>query len=350
MTEEAGRDIGGKLGRVIEVDKRSWQADQAKFMRVRVDLPIEKPLRRGRFVTNMDGERCWVSFKYERLPTFCFTCGKIGHDDKHCGIEIEKQPLERQYGEWMRAGGASKGTTEGSKGAGSSSNQQRSGDVSGEMAQSMVGKMVVSSQDDKGKSCSRGGQNSLEEREKFEKGRHDVKSDVCAASYQSRWDNKEAEKHEFSKGLGPGSPLKPNKEVTRGELVKEVVNTNENSFPLMGRSLKPNNEGQEAIISSQSKLNKDKEECGAVFIGPSKKKKGPGKVNIKKSAREIGKAQSSSMNTQVISVGNKRREDTEELAASEGRLSKKSYDGQGKKATFFCDEMAVAARQHRREQ
>ena len=47
MTKEAGRDIGGKIGRVIEVDKRSWQADQAKFMRVRVDLPIKKPLRRG---------------------------------------------------------------------------------------------------------------------------------------------------------------------------------------------------------------------------------------------------------------------------------------------------------------
>ena len=144
--------------------------------------------------------------------------------------------------------------------------------------------------------------------------------------------------------MGPGSPLKPTKEVTRGELVKELFNTNENFLPLMGRSLKPNNEGQEAIISPQSKLNKDKEECGAVFIGPSKKKKGPGKVNIKKSAREIGKAQSTGMNTQVISVGNKRREDTEELAASEGRLSKKSYDGEGKEANFFCDETAVAAR------
>ena len=58
MTEEAGRDIRSKLGRVIEVDKRSWQADQAKFMRVRIDLPIEKPLRRGGYVTNMDGDRC----------------------------------------------------------------------------------------------------------------------------------------------------------------------------------------------------------------------------------------------------------------------------------------------------
>ena len=32
MIEEAGCDIGGKIGRVIEVDKWSWQADKAKFM------------------------------------------------------------------------------------------------------------------------------------------------------------------------------------------------------------------------------------------------------------------------------------------------------------------------------
>ena len=53
MTKEVGRDIGGKIGRVIEVDKWSWQAERAKFMRVRVDLTIEKPLRRG-----------WIYYKY----------------------------------------------------------------------------------------------------------------------------------------------------------------------------------------------------------------------------------------------------------------------------------------------
>ena len=58
MTEEAGRDIGSKIGRIIEVDKRSWQADQANFMRVRINLPMEKPLRRCRYVTNMDRDRC----------------------------------------------------------------------------------------------------------------------------------------------------------------------------------------------------------------------------------------------------------------------------------------------------
>ena len=52
MTDEVGKEIGNKLGHFIEVDKRSWQEDQAKFMRVRVDIPIEKPLRREGHVVN----------------------------------------------------------------------------------------------------------------------------------------------------------------------------------------------------------------------------------------------------------------------------------------------------------
>ena len=38
MTEDIGRDIGGKIGRVLEVHKRAIQADQAKFLRIRVEV------------------------------------------------------------------------------------------------------------------------------------------------------------------------------------------------------------------------------------------------------------------------------------------------------------------------
>ena len=84
ISEDVGRDVGNSLGRFLEMDKRACQSDQALFMRIRVELPIEKPLRRGGNVVSLDGEKFWVSFKYERLPTFCFLCGKLGHDDKHC--------------------------------------------------------------------------------------------------------------------------------------------------------------------------------------------------------------------------------------------------------------------------
>ena len=47
MTIAIGKGIGSKIGRVLEVDKRAMQVGLAKFLRIRVEVPIDKPLRRG---------------------------------------------------------------------------------------------------------------------------------------------------------------------------------------------------------------------------------------------------------------------------------------------------------------
>lgn len=47
-------------------------------------------------------------------------------------------------------------------------------------------------------------------------------------------------------------------------------------------------------------------------------------MNIKRSAREVGKAQGAGMNTQEILVGTKRRENIEVLAANEGGSKRKA--------------------------
>ena len=99
MSQEVGEEIGSKLGRFIEVDRRLWQSDQAKFMRVRVNLEIDKPLRRGAYITSSDGERLWLTFKYERLLTVCFICGKLEHDNKHCPMSNDWQSACHQYGD-----------------------------------------------------------------------------------------------------------------------------------------------------------------------------------------------------------------------------------------------------------
>ena len=57
MFEEVGRDLGNRLGKYIETDKWSWLSEQAKFMRVRVDLPINRPLQRGGNIVNPDDEK-----------------------------------------------------------------------------------------------------------------------------------------------------------------------------------------------------------------------------------------------------------------------------------------------------
>ncbi|GER26493.1 gag-pol polyprotein, partial [Striga asiatica] len=47
-----------------------------------------------------------IEFKYENLLTFCFYCGKIGHNERQC--ESKREDLHRnvlrtwQFGEWLR--------------------------------------------------------------------------------------------------------------------------------------------------------------------------------------------------------------------------------------------------------
>ena len=73
-------------------------------MRIRVEIPIDKPLRRGGNIINAEGVRCWLTFRYKRLSTFCYICGLIAHDDKHCCMSQQEGLKERQYREWLRVG------------------------------------------------------------------------------------------------------------------------------------------------------------------------------------------------------------------------------------------------------
>lgn len=190
-----------------------------------------------------------------------------------------------------------------------------------------------------------GGKVNLEGREIFEKQRHDERSGMCAASYQSGWDNFGSEKQDLSKGKGPCSTQKE----TESCLVKELFRTNEEGSAIVSQAVKPNKNEQEAISPLKPKPNKEHYKCGDVQGSPSKGRCGTGKANLKKVAREIGKTQGAYTKTQEIAVGTKRYENTEVLAESEGRLQKKNCNGEGKENVFFCEETAVAARQHCRE-
>ena len=108
MSQDVGEEIGSKFGKFIEVDRCSWQSCQAKFMRVRVELEIDKPLRRGAYIASSEDERLWLMFKYEMLPTVCFICGKLGHDKKHFPTAGNWQTACHQYGDWLRAGWTAK--------------------------------------------------------------------------------------------------------------------------------------------------------------------------------------------------------------------------------------------------
>ena len=45
LLEEVGMDIGSGLGEVLKIDLKAFSFDQARFIKVRVELPLDKPLR-----------------------------------------------------------------------------------------------------------------------------------------------------------------------------------------------------------------------------------------------------------------------------------------------------------------
>lgn len=101
-SERAVRAIGGCLGDVMEVESDGIAWDKSARLKVRID--ITKPLRRIQKIKARGGEVAMIEIKYERLPTFCYECGIIGHIERDCQMEKEEEDVEeKQWGTWLRA-------------------------------------------------------------------------------------------------------------------------------------------------------------------------------------------------------------------------------------------------------
>lgn len=80
---------------------------EGEFLRVRIAIDISKPLPRCRKLWFEGKQIGWVGIKYERLPNFCYWCGRLSHGDRDCelwtrGKESMKKD-DQQFREWMRA-------------------------------------------------------------------------------------------------------------------------------------------------------------------------------------------------------------------------------------------------------
>jgi hypothetical protein len=107
-SDSIAKKIGDFIGVHEETDQREIYRMES-FLRIRVLMDLKKPLMRGTVVC-YQGRSLRVFFKYERLPTFCFNCGRIGHQKKTCEDNEEEEEgfeevEEKQYsfGPWLRA-------------------------------------------------------------------------------------------------------------------------------------------------------------------------------------------------------------------------------------------------------
>lgn len=105
FSEKAVRAIGNFIGEFLSIDEDTNNGWWKSFVRIRVRIKILKPLTSKMRIRRNGGDWSWISFKYERLPHFCFTCGLIGHTENYCSKPFEdfNPAEEKQFGPWLRA-------------------------------------------------------------------------------------------------------------------------------------------------------------------------------------------------------------------------------------------------------
>ncbi|XVF52634.1 hypothetical protein PTKIN_Ptkin05aG0034000 [Pterospermum kingtungense] len=83
------------------------------FFRIRVEIDITKPRRRVVKLIGCVGKKeIWGRITYERLATFYYLYGLLGHTDVECEANSgEMNKNIPQYGDWLRASSLKKGIT-----------------------------------------------------------------------------------------------------------------------------------------------------------------------------------------------------------------------------------------------
>lgn len=105
LSENVLRSVGSSIGKYVKSDPDSFDGMWKAFVRIRVTMNIEKPLKRRMKIKKEGDKWSWINFKYERLSTFCFVCGILGHSERDCSI-VYAHPdkvIDRAYGVWLRA-------------------------------------------------------------------------------------------------------------------------------------------------------------------------------------------------------------------------------------------------------
>ncbi|RYR39726.1 hypothetical protein Ahy_A09g045311 [Arachis hypogaea] len=81
--------IGAILRRVISAEDPFVEGNMLRsFLRVRVEINVQVPLKTGFWFRRSDRSQSWAEFKYEKLYDYCYKCGRIGHDKRACGEEL----------------------------------------------------------------------------------------------------------------------------------------------------------------------------------------------------------------------------------------------------------------------
>ncbi|CAN1759636.1 Uncharacterized protein At4g02000, partial [Linum perenne] len=105
FSETVGKSLGNYIGSYIEFDENNMLSFDREYMRIKVKMDIRKSLKREKKLRVEGGECIKCTFRYEKLPSFCYICGKMGHIDRYCEVlfQIPEEQIVRMWDEELRA-------------------------------------------------------------------------------------------------------------------------------------------------------------------------------------------------------------------------------------------------------
>jgi hypothetical protein len=105
MSQKVGKNIADYIGEYLDYDEKNDNLPWRKYMRIRVLVDVRLPLKRTKKIKKPGGESKVVQFKYERLGTFCYICGLMGHSDSRCPklFELGDSDVKREWSPELRA-------------------------------------------------------------------------------------------------------------------------------------------------------------------------------------------------------------------------------------------------------
>jgi len=104
INEEVRKDIKSGLGWVVEVDCKAIASDQTRFLRIRIEIPLNKALRQGSPVVSPEGDKVLVAFKYERWLGCVSGVACSAMNQRSVYSTLIQQKGESLYGEGRKQG------------------------------------------------------------------------------------------------------------------------------------------------------------------------------------------------------------------------------------------------------
>ncbi|KAL0928744.1 hypothetical protein M5K25_000663 [Dendrobium thyrsiflorum] len=108
--------IASMIGVPLMLDGNMFLWGRREFARVCVRLELDKPLPLGVWVDGIAG-RFFQKVEYEKISTFCYNCGMVGHDKSECTngravepsqvevignlVATDRSDHEKSYGPWI---------------------------------------------------------------------------------------------------------------------------------------------------------------------------------------------------------------------------------------------------------